>query len=364
MADAEDKDDRTEEPTQRKLEQAREKGDIVYSQEVGATLSLIVATLVIALMAAPLVTDLVGRLRVFLVSPHLLPADPGGLQRLASEVAMALLGALGIAALGFAAAGAASRYVQDRPTFTAQKLKPSFDKIDPIKGFGRIFGPAGLSQFLKAIAKLLLVGAALAWALWPRDAMLETAALLDLSALLPLAQERAVGLLIALCVAAAVIGGVDYLATRQSYMKRQRMSRREIKDELRQSEGDPMVRMKLRQIRMERARGRMMAQVPNASVVITNPTHFAVALRYEPGETAAPVCLAKGTDEVAFRIRALAEEHAIPIVENPPLARALFASADLDQPIPREHYEAVAKVIGYVMGLAARRRRPTQGPNQ
>jgi flagellar biosynthetic protein FlhB len=141
-------------------------------------------------------------------------------------------------------------------------------------------------------------------------------------------------------------------------MKRMRMSRREIKEELRQQDGDPMVKAKLRQIRMERSRRRMMANVPQASVVITNPTHYAVALRYEQGETPAPICLAMGVDDVAKRIREVAQEHDIPLVEDPPLARALFATAEIDQPIPKEHYEAVAKVIGFVMRLARRKRRP------
>jgi flagellar biosynthetic protein FlhB len=166
--------------------------------------------------------------------------------------------------------------------------------------------------------------------------------------------------MLALASCAAVLAAVDYVFTRQSYMQRMRMSRREIKEELRQSDGDPMVKAKLRQIRNERARRRMLQNVPNASVVITNPTHYAVALRYEQGETPAPVCLALGVDAVAQRIRDVAEEHNVPIVEDPPLARALFATAEIDQPIPREHYEAVAKVIGFVMRLARRRRRARQ----
>jgi flagellar biosynthetic protein FlhB len=162
-----------------------------------------------------------------------------------------------------------------------------------------------------------------------------------------------------LASAAAIIAAVDYVFTRQSYMKRMRMSRREIKEEMRQQDGDPMVKAKLRQIRNERSRRRMMQSVPEASVVITNPTHYAVALKYEQGETPAPICLAMGVDAVAQRIRELAKEHDIPIVEDPPLARALFATAELDQPIPKEHYEAVAKVIGFVMRLARRKgRRP------
>lgn len=195
------------------------------------------------------------------------------------------------------------------------------------------------------------------WALWPKDSTLENMSLLDPSALLPYVQDRVVAMLIALASASALIAVVDYVFTRQSFMKRMRMSRREIKEELRQQDGDPMVKAKLRQIRMQRSRQRMMQNVPQASVVITNPTHYAVALKYEPGETPAPICLAMGVDAVAQRIREVAQEHDIPIVEDPPLARALFATAELDQPIPKEHYEAVAKVIGFVMRLARRRGR-------
>ena len=364
MADEQDKQDKTEEATPRRLEQAREKGDVVYSQEVGMALSLLMAALLISLAAGPIVSGLTRNLVGFVVAPHEIALDPRALQKLAGQIGMIVFAALGLTALAMMAAGIASRYMQDRPTFTAERLKPTLDKIDPIKGFGRVFGAAAVAQFLKSLAKLVVVGAALTWALWPTDATLETLPFLDIAALLPLAQERATAMLVALVVAAAVIAAIDYIATRQSYMKRQRMSRRDIKDEYKQSEGDPMVKMRLRQLRMERSRTRMMAQVPDATVVITNPTHYAVALRYVQGETQAPVCLAKGVDEVAARIRETAEAHKIPIVRDPPLARALFATADLDAPIPREHFEAVAKVIGFVMGAAARRRSPTRDANR
>jgi flagellar biosynthetic protein FlhB len=204
------------------------------------------------------------------------------------------------------------------------------------------------------------VGAALVWALWPHDAAMSLVSDLDPAALLPFARERALSLLLSLASAAALIAAIDYAFTRQSFMRRMRMSRREVKEELRQSEGDPQIRARIRQIRTERARRRVMAAVPKASVVVTNPSHYAVALRYEPDETPAPICVAKGVDDVALRIREIAEEHDVPIVEDPPLARALYASADLEAPIPREHYEAVAKVIGLVMRLAARRRAPNR----
>lgn len=354
---AADDDDKTEEPTQRRLDQAREKGDIVYSAEVGAALSLIAATAIVSFMSGPAASQVARGLIGFLAVPDQLSSDPASLRAIAIEVMIKLLAVFGMVALTLAGAGVAARYLQDKPTFTAEKLAPKLDKLNPMEGFKRIFGKQAFASFAKSLAKLVLVGSVLVWVLWPKDAQLETMSLLDPAAILPFVKERVVSMLIALASAAGLLAAVDYVFTRQSYMKRMRMSRREIKEEMRQSDGDPMVKAKLRQIRMERSRKRMMANVPKASVVITNPTHYAVALRYEPGETAAPVCLAMGVDAVAQRIREVANEHNIPIVEDPPLARALFATAEIDQPIPKEHYEAVAKVIGFVMRLARRRGR-------
>lgn len=358
---ATDDDEKTEEPTPRKLEQAREKGDIIYSPEVGAALSLVAVTALIAWMSGPILNDMAHALVGFLATPAQFSTDPEALRSIGAQIGLRVAGILGLAVLALGGAGIASRYLQDQPTFTGERLSPKLDKLNPAKGFERIFGKAAVSAFLKSLAKLGIVGAALVWALWPHDAELERIGLMDPAALLPFLRDRAVSMMIALASAAAILAAVDYIFTRQSYMEKMKMSRREIKEEMRQSEGDPMVKAKLRMIRNERSKRRMLQNVPKASVVITNPTHYAIALRYEPGEIGAPVCLAKGVDAVAQRIREVAQEHDIPIVEDPPLARALFASADLDEPIPREHYEAVAKVIGFVMRLARRRgRRRTQ----
>ena len=186
------------------------------------------------------------------------------------------------------------------------------------------------------------------------------AATLALPALAPigLLQEiysATIQLLIAALIVYALIAAVDFAFQRHQFIDRNKMSHKEIKDEYKETEGDPMVRAKLRQIRQERAQKRMMARVPDAAVVITNPTHYAVALEYEQGRTAAPVCVAKGVDAVALRIRELAEANNIPIVEDPPLARGLHATVDLEEPIPAEHFAAVAKVIGYVLSLKPRR---------
>lgn len=354
---AADDDDKTEEPTPRKLDQAREKGDIIYSTEVGAALSLMAATAFVAFMAGPIASQMAHGFIGFLAMPDQLSTDPASLTRIMGAVGIKLLAIFGLTAIALAVSGIAARYLQDRPTFTAERLQPKLDKLNPIEGFKRVFGKQAFATFLKSLAKLVLVGAVLAWVLWPRDAVLENMSLLDVGALLPWIQDRVVAMLMALASAAALLAAVDYVFTRQSYMTRMKMSRQEIKEEFRQNDGDPMVKAKLRQIRYERSRRRMMANVPSASVVITNPTHYAVALKYEPGDPA-PVCVAKGVDATALKIREIAEEHNIPIVEEPPLARALFASADLDETIPREHYEAVAKVIGFIMRMARRRGRP------
>jgi flagellar biosynthesis protein FlhB len=157
-------------------------------------------------------------------------------------------------------------------------------------------------------------------------------------------------------VVLGAIAALDYLYQRQRFLARHRMSRQELKDEIKQSEGDPQVRAKIRQIREARARKRMIAAVPEATVVITNPTHYAVALKYESGKMAAPVCVAKGVDTVALKIREVAAEHEVPVIENPPLARALYATVELDAVIPSEHYKAVAGIIGYVLKLAEKKK--------
>lgn len=354
---AADDDEKTEEPTQRKLDQAREKGDIVYSPEVGTALSLVAVTGIVAFMAGPIASQMAHAFIGFLATPEQYSAEGSALESVLGQIGLKLVAIFGMLCLALAGAGVAARYIQDKPTFTSDKLQPKLDKLNPIEGFKRVFGKAAFATFLKSLAKLAVVGGVMLWAMWPQDSTLENLSLLDPQALLPYVKDRVVAMLMALAGASALIAIIDFVATRQSYMKRQRMSPREIKEEHRQQDGDPMVKAKLRQIRMQRSRQRMMQNVPQASVIITNPTHYAIALKYDPISTPAPICLAMGVDAVALRIREVANEHDIPIVEDPPLARALFATAELDQPIPKEHYEAVAKVIGFVMRLSRRRGR-------
>lgn len=357
MAEGADDDDKTEEPTQKRLDDARRKGDVIYSAEVSSAFSLLAVTLVVAFLAGPVAGDLGRMLRGALSNAHTLSADGDALLRLYGEIGFKIGAAVGLIALALAAAGLASRFVQDRPGWSAERIAPKLDRINPLEGAKRVFGPQAFGAFVKTSVKFVIVGAAVAWALWPRDGALSMMPFMDVAALGPYMQEKALALLIACTVAAALVAVVDYVVVRQSYMKRLRMTRRELKEEFRQSEGDPQVRAKLRMIRQERAKKRMMAAVPEATVVITNPTHYAVALKYDRETAPAPVCVAKGVNDVALRIRAVAEENGVAVIEDPPLARALYATAEIEETIPREHFEAVAKVIGYVLRLAERRRR-------
>src|SRR5690606_19180387 len=223
-------------------------------------------------------------------------------------------------------------------------------KISPIGGAKRLFSTDALVNFGKGLIKIGVVGAIVVAVCWPERDRLDTMMTADPIMILLDFQEIGIKIFVAVLAVVTAIAAADYFYVRQKWWKRQMMTVQETREEYKQMEGDPHVKGRIRQLRQDRARKRMMASVPDATVVITNPTHFAVALKYDTGMTA-PKCVAKGADAVAFRIRELAKDHDVPIVENPPLARALFASVDIDQAIPGEHFQAVAEVIGFVMRL-------------
>jgi flagellar biosynthetic protein FlhB len=354
MAEEQDKSQKTEAPTQKRLEEARKKGDFAKSQDVPAWFMLMAAAALIA-GGAPLAVDLVAPLTRILDHPHEFRLDAGGAQRLVSELASALLAPIALIFAALFVGALAGHLIQHRPAWTLEKMKPELDKLSPIKGFERMFGAQGWVNLVKSIFKMAAVAAAAAYAVWPDRTALAESGQLSAVGLLVFTQELLGKLLIAGLAVIGVIAALDYLFQRQSFMERMKMSRRDIRDEIRQTEGDPMVRARLRQIRSERARRRMLAAVPEATVVITNPTHYSVALRYLPDKDAAPVCVAKGVDELALRIREKAREAEVPLVENVALARALFASVEVDETIPREHFEAVARVIGFVLNAGKRR---------
>ena len=288
----------------------------------------------------------------FIDRPHEFLIDAGALQRLFAGLSIKLAAVLaGLAAL-FITAAMLANIGQARPVLTTERMKPSLQKISPIAGLKRIFGPSGLFNFAKGVGKLLLVGAILGLALWPDREILVTVLYSNGQSLLTSVQAVILKLIGLTVLAMIVIAGLDYAFQRHSWKQRLRMTKEEIRRELKESEGDPQIKGRLRQQRETRARKRMVAVVKDATVLIMNPTHFAVALDYELGSAEAPICLAKGVDDVALRMRAAAEQHGVPIVENAPLARALYAAAEVDEEIPIDHYEAVAKVIGFIMRKA------------
>jgi flagellar biosynthetic protein FlhB len=360
MAD-EDKSQKTEDPTQKRLEEAHQKGQVAKSQELTHWFMLSGAGLAVLLFSGSVSIQLADAMMPYLAAPHAIPTDPGHLLHLFGGIGWQLIATLSLPILVLLIAAVGGNLVQHRPVFSAERLKPSWNKISPKKGLAKIFGKQGLIDLVKAAFKIGIVAGLAGLIIWPKLRGLELFVAYDLAALLPFVRDLVLALLVGVLAVLAVIAGLDLLYQRWDWFENQRMSKQEIKDENRQAEGDPHVKARIRQIRNDRARKRMMAAVPTASVVLTNPTHYAVALRYEASEMAAPKVVAKGQDLIALRIREIATEHGVPIVENPPLARALHAAVEIDREIPPEYYRAVAEVIGYVMRLRDRVGRARQG---
>jgi flagellar biosynthetic protein FlhB len=351
MADDRDQSQATEQPTAKRLEQAREAGDIVKSTEVSAFILLAGGTLAILMFGHSTAVGIAQLLTVFIEQPDRMSVDGAGLAAMLRGTLLQLAIVLAPFAGVMMAAALAGHVLQSRPTFTASKLIPDLSKLSPLAGFKRLFGLEGWLNLLKGLAKIVIVGLAIWTQLWPERGILEGIMAQSPAAVVGDMSHLLFKVLIASLAALLVIAALDYLLQYNRFMQRNRMSKQEIKEEYRQNEGDPAIKAKVRQIRLERAKKRMMAAVPNATVVIMNPTHYAVALKYESGKTEAPVCVAKGVDALALRIRAVAEDNDVPVVENAPLARALHAAVEVDEPVPPEHYKAVAQIIGYVMRL-------------
>jgi flagellar biosynthetic protein FlhB len=295
-------------------------------------------------------SNLQTTLRGLLANSYAIRTDGAAFVGLTEKIGFEVLGALAIPFLLFSLAAIAGNVVQHQLVFSAESIKPKLSKISPAAGLKRMFSKQAIANFVKGLLKLAVLGAVMAALLWPERHRLAGLAATDPAMILPVTRSLTLQMLGAVVAILAIIAAADYLFQYRQWFEKQKMSFRELKEEFRQTEGDPVVKGKIRQLRQARQRKRMMAGVPKASVVITNPTHFAVALQYERGMNA-PICVAKGADLIARKIREVAEQHGIPLVENPPLARALHGTVEIDQEIPPEHYRAVAEIIGYVMRL-------------
>ena len=350
MADPSDEGQKTEDASQRKLQHARDEGRVAQSREINTWFMLGTSGVLLLFVAPSLAQTLAVALARFVEPSRFLAGDTvawGAVGAILGRVAAALAVPLGL----LMAAAIGGTMVQTGFVFASERLRFDFSHLSPIGGLTRLFSLRSVVEVAKGFAKVVVVGLVVTIMLRGELNRLTLIAGVTPEQTIAEIEHLVLRLLLGILAVLTVLAGADYFYQRLQHLRSLRMTKREVKEEMKQSEGDPAVRGRLRQIRMDRARRRMMAAVPGASVVITNPTHYAVALKYEMGAAGAPTVVAKGADLVALRIREIAEANGVPVVENPPLARALHASVALDREIPAEHYKAVAEIIGYVFRL-------------
>lgn len=349
--DQQDESQKTEEPTPKRQEDARKKGQIVTSKEVTHWFMVFGAALSV-LLASPYYLPKLGRLLVhFFERVDVVHMDGPNLHLFFSNITLktglVLLIPLGI----MFAAALIGNVIQNGIVFSVEPMKPKLSKISLAKGFGRLFSVKSLVEFTKGILKILAIGGGCF--LVTKNTISDPTFFIGMEIPQGMVVLKKQGTYIFVTVLSILIlvAALDYFFQYFKHQKELRMTKQEVKEEYKQTEGDPVIKSKLKQIRTERARSRMMAEVPTATAVITNPTHFSVAIRYVSDTMNAPVVVAKGQDHIALKIREVAKEHDVPLIENPPLARALYSGVEIDQEVPEEHYKAVAEVIRYVMKL-------------
>jgi flagellar biosynthetic protein FlhB len=361
---AEDNDDsqKTEEPTSKRLSDSRNRGEVAQSREVANWFMLLSAALAVAMFAPYSAKKILNISYKFIEQPHDIPVDFEALRFLlfdvAGQVGLALAAPIGL----FLVAAVSSSLVQHGLLFAPEKIQPKLSKLSPIAGAKRMFSLRSITELLKGIVKISMVVAIVFAVIMPIFDKLALLPNMPLPLTLNILYSTVVRLLVGVVALVTALALLDYFYQKYEHIKKMRMTLQEVRDEMRQAEGDPHIKARLRQIRTERARQRMMQAIPEASVVITNPTHYAVALKYDKDDMEAPKVVAKGVDEVARRIRERAEEYDVAIFENPPLARALYGAVDLNDYIQPEHYHAVAEIIAFVMGIKKDRPRPMDEP--
>ena len=347
-----DEDQKTEHPTSKRLDDARDRGEVPISREFSNWISFVAIYIVVMWLGPKMLTQLFGMLRLYLEMPRPSGLDDRGLQTLILDMFIQVGFITFLVFAVFLVFGVLGTMWQTGFMVNTQRLSFDIKRILPMDGLKRLFSPgAAGAELAKSFGKLVVLGGIVFIEL--RPIVLDTNAIagLTLTQGMALLHEKAIHLIIVLLLAYGIIALADFKYQKFQYIKNLRMTKTEVKDEFRQSEGDPKVKARLRQIRLEKARRRMMAQVPKADVIITNPTHYAVALKYDNKKMSAPVVVAKGINLIAEKIKEIAEENLIPAISNPPLARTLYDTVEIDQVIPTQHYRAVAQIISYVYKL-------------
>lgn len=357
MAEGEnDQHDKTEAPSQKRIEDALKDGNVAKSIELGTWFVFFGLALALSVMGSG-AKSVAGSLAAFLAQAHDMPHDASGLTELISRLFATLGSALAwplVLILGFALIGS---LIQHQVVASLKSVSPQLSRISPLSGFKRIYGLEALINTVKTLLKFAVVTGTLILVLWPHRNEVAKILFFDPVAIVALIHGDLIAVMIAILIAFGVLAGGDYFVQRLRWYNKLKMSRHDMKEEFKQQEGSPEIKLRVRQLRRKFAQQAIRQRVPRATVIIANPTHFAVALQYEEGMRA-PLCLAKGVDHLALKIRQLAEDSGVPVIEDPPLARALHRLVEIDEEIPLELYKPVAEIIGYVLRLNRSRSRP------
>ncbi|MBF0137596.1 MAG: flagellar biosynthesis protein FlhB [Magnetococcus sp. DMHC-1] len=356
MADDADKDAKTEAPTSKRLQEARDKGQTTNSREV-PTAMILLASLALFIFQGPALWQAMQSKLAFLLSGQIHDdLTEAGITALLRDLITMVLMDLAPFFSVFVLVGILASLIQHGWLFTLEPLSPKFSKVNPFSGLKRLFSTQSLIELFKSTLKMVLIGVAVYLGIKDSSLQILTLTTTDVTKVLAVLLNDSLSILWRVALTFLVLAVIDFAYQKYKYIDGLKMTKQEIKDEMRQTEGDPLLKSRIRQVQREMAQRRMMQEVPKADVVITNPTHYSVALRYTPGEMLAPKVVAKGVDAVATRIRTIAQEHKVPLVENPPLARTLFKDVDLEQTIPPDLFKAVAQVLAYVFSLRNQRK--------
>jgi flagellar biosynthetic protein FlhB len=360
MAEAVDKDSKTEEATEKKVRDTIEQGKLPHSRETALLASFVAILVFTVFYASKAVTDLGMFLSMFLEKPEAWPIDTGADVVALYRIVLVEIGRpLAILLVLLVVGGVGASVFQNLPQFVGERIRPQLSRISISQGWKRMFGMQGWVEFLKSLAKLGFVTVVLAFVVAQDPRRLLSGMITNPFAFGMVMRSIAIDILTAVVVVMAAIAAADLVWSRFSWRRDMRMSKQEVKDELKQSEGDPIVRSRIRSVARDRARRRMMTAVPKATLVVANPTHFAIALKYVREEDSAPVVLAKGQDLVALKIREIAEQHGIPVFEDVALARSMYKQVSVDSVIPSQFYQAVAELVRVVYSKKPERRQVT-----
>jgi flagellar biosynthetic protein FlhB len=353
----EDQDAKTEEPTHKKLADAVEKGQVINSKEVSNFIILLFLTIVTIWVIPYISSSLLFFLKSFIAKSTIIIPDQGGLYQIFPYIIKKILLYLSPVFLIVALAAIISSYSQSGEfIFTAHSIIPKLSKISPFQGFKRIFSFKSFVEFLKGIFKITLVGTLVILIIIADIKELTQYQELSVAGIIDQLFTMIKHILILVTIITAILAALDYAYQSYEYYKQLRMTKQEVKEEYKNTEGNPQIKQKLHQIRRERARNNLRSQVPKATVIITNPEHYAVALQYEVGSGSAPICVTKGLDLIAQIIKELGQEHEVPIIEDPPLARALHKDTNIGDEIDLAYFEPVAKIISHIMSLEKKKK--------